>query len=182
MTLILSDDKELKKQKAREYSRKWYLEHKDRARERCKKYRLQYKDKITQYYKKHRLERIEYKRQYRLEHKEEIRESSKKYRQEHKNEIVEYRIKRDDWINNELIEILTPEGQTPKCVNPDCSCTDKRLFHVHHINGDGKEDRKRFGSHWKLYYTTHPEEARQKLQILCYICHNWKKIKISILK
>jgi hypothetical protein len=80
-------------------------------------------------------------------------------------------------IAEELWRVLTPEGQTPCCAI--CSRTDSRMFTTHHFNADGKEDRARFGNHrnglkMKVYYTKHPDEARMKLQIVCYLCHKEK--------
>lgn len=80
-------------------------------------------------------------------------------------------------ILEELWHILTPKGQTPCCAI--CSRTDSRMFIFHHFNADGKEDRARFGNNrnglkMKVYYTKHPDEARMKLQIVCYLCHKEK--------
>jgi hypothetical protein len=107
-------------------------------------------------------------KKYYREHREAIVERQKKYKREHMEIITKKRQEKDE----KLFRILTPEGQTPRCAK--CGLTDFRFFEIHHINGDGREDRQRFNndnSVIKNYYVKHPEEARQKLQILCYADH-----------
>ena len=67
-----------------------------------------------------------------------------------------------------------------RCVNPDClisgGCRDKRALQFDHIDGFGNKDRARFPNvriQYK-YYLDHPDEAKQKLQVLCANC-NWIK-------
>jgi hypothetical protein len=117
---------------------------------------------------------------------EERKISEKKYYQKNKEKIIKYQIEyqrklleknpeynmqRRTKINNLLYDILTPEGQTPKCAL--CDCVDTRQFHIDHINGDRREDIEKFRHDilMKIYYTKHPDEARKKLQILCYSHH-----------
>ena len=67
------------------------------------------------------------------------------------------------------------EGQI-KCHN--CDVTDMRLLHIDHIDGNGIIDRKRFkwNNNYK-YYLSHPQEAKQSLQLLCLNCHRKKTLE-----
>lgn len=57
-----------------------------------------------------------------------------------------------------------------------CGHEDIRVLEFDHINDDGAADRKRFGGArtMLLYFLEHPDEARQRLQLLCRNC-NWLK-------
>ena len=57
-----------------------------------------------------------------------------------------------------------------------CGFDDSRALQIDHKNGDGKKDRIRFTNMGSVYsyYSKHPIEAREKLQILCANC-NWIK-------
>lgn len=72
-----------------------------------------------------------------------------------------------------LVELLGS-----KCVV--CKNDDPRVLQIDHIDGHGLQDRKRFttseraGTPMYRYYLDHPEEAKQKLQLLCANC-NWIK-------
>lgn len=89
-----------------EYSKKYYLEHKDEMSEKARLYRLENKDKIKEnkdrYYLAHRDEQKEKSLLYRLAHKEELRlhelarkdkhnEQTRLYRLAHKDAIKEKR-------------------------------------------------------------------------------------------
>jgi len=69
----------------------------------------------------------------------------------------------------ELMEII---GY--KCIR--CGIDDGRVLQFDHINGGGNEERIRFRSSNAMvrYYIRHPEEAIDKLQVLCANC-NWIK-------
>lgn len=57
-----------------------------------------------------------------------------------------------------------------KCV----SCgyeKDKRALVLDHINGDGKEDRKRIGSRIYRYYAKNLSETKDRIQVLCANCN-----------
>jgi hypothetical protein len=90
------------KVKAKEYSRKYYLEHKEDAKAYQKKYRLEHKEYQKEYMREYNLENKEhirklteiwhlnhekeikdYRRKHYLEHKEEVKEHTRKYRREH---------------------------------------------------------------------------------------------------
>lgn len=51
---------------------------------------------------------------------------------------------------------------------------DFRGLQIDHINGNGKEDRKKVGSRIARYYVNNIEEAKLKLQVLCGTCHSIK--------
>lgn len=58
-----------------------------------------------------------------------------------------------------------------------CMIIDMDILQFDHINNDGNLDRKKFKNSTFMfkYYVDHPEEAKQKLQVLCANC-NRKKI------
>jgi len=66
----------------------------------------------------------------------------------------------------------------PKCAK--CGRKDKRALEIDHIHGSGNADRARFGNQTKnfmRYYIDRPEEAWQKLQLLCAFCNRIKKVE-----
>jgi len=78
------------------------------------------------------------------------------------------------YIKNKNAELRQILGQ-PVCIN--CGFGDSRALQFDHINGNGNKDRKRFakgGTNKLMYYILHPDEAREKLQVLCANC-NWIK-------
>lgn len=58
-------------------------------------------------------------------------------------------------------------GQCVKCSYKK----DIRALQLDHINGDGKEDRKKYGARICRYYAKNLEESKEKLQVLCANCH-----------
>jgi len=63
-----------------------------------------------------------------------------------------------------------------------CTVTDSRVLQVDHVYGGGKKDpaRKSKGRGDRtrdmyIYYLKNPDEARQRLQVLCANC-NWAKV------
>lgn len=67
-----------------------------------------------------------------------------------------------------------------KCSNPKCAVAggmaDVRCLQLDHIDGGGSKEKRSFGGALQmiLHYADHPDEARQKLQVLCANC-NWIK-------
>lgn len=120
-------------------------------REYLKEYNRKYS---LEYYKRHDI--IQHVRRYQQTPK--FLESKRKYHKER-------RIKLMDNLGG------------PKCL--DCTCDDYDRLQFHHINGDGKEDRKRFTNTLEFiaYYLYHIEEAKQKLQVLCRTCNTRKNRK-----
>lgn len=91
--------------------------------------------------------------------------------------------RRPQWkiLKNKLIEIL---GIT-KCYcismdcchgNEPCNIIDLRVLQFDHINGGGTQESKNMGGNMKMlaYYINHPEEAKEKLQLLCANCNRMK--------
>lgn len=55
-----------------------------------------------------------------------------------------------------------------------CGMTLPVALTIDHIKDNGKSDRDRFGGHAKsmwAYYIKHPDEAKEKLQVLCWNCN-----------
>lgn len=83
---------------------------------------------------------------------------------------LEYGKNRAKRTKNELKRLLGDE-----CVRCGFSVWD--ILQIDHIDGGGTwEQEKRFGSNTAMYsyYVKHPDEAREKLQLLCPNC-NWIK-------
>ena len=62
-----------------------------------------------------------------------------------------------------------------KCMR--CGFSDIRILQFDHKNGGGVKDLKVFGNQnttMYRYYVEHPDEAKEKLQVLCPNC-NWLK-------
>lgn len=81
----------------------------------------------------------------------------------------------DQWVEKcKAIELL---GGT--CVW--CGNFDVRVLEFDHINNDGKQHRLEINEHSKPIMTRwiikHPEEARQRIQVLCANCHAIKNYK-----
>lgn len=66
-----------------------------------------------------------------------------------------------------------------KCV--ECDCCDMRCLQFHHIENDGKADRKKRGAGFTFvrFYVLRPELAKKKLQVMC-ANHNQIHMKIDI--
>lgn len=64
----------------------------------------------------------------------------------------------------------------PICVS--CEITDLDVLNFDHINNDGYQDKKKFGSNTMMYryYADHLKEAKLKLQVLCANCNHKKKM------
>lgn len=70
-------------------------------------------------------------------------------------------------LKKDLMKVLEQD----RCVR--CGFTDIRALQFDHIHGDGFKD-KRGSTRRMLDYILHPDEAREKLQLLCANC-NWIK-------
>jgi len=82
----------------------------------------------------------------------------------------------NDHPRRELVEKLGG-----MCSLHQCQLKDPVLLDLHHINGGGNADRKRFGSQasmWR-YYLNHLDEAKRILQVLCA---NHHRLAESVLK
>jgi len=77
-----------------------------------------------------------------------------------------------NWHQTLRMSVITMLGG--KCAR--CGFSDTRILQIDHIEGKGREARKKFGqgvNEW-YYYLKHPEEAKKNLQVLCPNC-NWLK-------
>lgn len=89
------------------------------------------------------------------------------YRRLNKIKVNEYKLK---YVHNRRKVLFDILGNV--CVK--CGFMDIRALQIDHINGGGCKERK-IGVHSMIaYYSSHPDEAREKLQILCANC-NWIK-------
>lgn len=137
----------------------YYQNNKERLDIKHKEYvnREDIKIKIKEYQRN-------YSRKYRVENREKFLRilglSARKQRYKHKNF---------------LFELLGNKCSNPKCLVPN-GCDDIRCLQLDHINGGGTKEYKKFKVVNSLYYYyfKHPEEAKEKLQILCANC-NWIK-------
>ena len=114
--------------------------------------------------------------------KKQRRESARRHYQETVPRHKEYRERHSEQIRQQnkmvkekrrllLFEILGGA----KCVR--CGFSDIRALQFDHIYGNGckdRRDRNLSGSDLIKYYSRNPEEAKQKLQVLCCNC-NWIK-------
>jgi endogenous inhibitor of DNA gyrase (YacG/DUF329 family) len=88
--------------------------------------------------------------------------------------------KRKRAINNRRINRKTLMKYLDGIICSNCDCKSYKILEFHHISREnGIDDKKRFinNATMILYYIKHPEEAKQKLQVLCKPCHNktrWK--------
>lgn len=89
-------------------------------------------------------------------------------------DIVKFRKYQRDYHHNLKQELFTILGWC--CVK--CGFSDVRALQFDHISGGGtKEMLSKFSNSPRRmyrYYVDHPEEAKQKLQVLCANC-NWIK-------
>lgn len=91
--------------------------------------------------------------------------------QNHYRAYIETYRQKDIRLRHSLIEFLGGN-----CI----SCGYNKNIHalvLDHINGGGREDRKRVGTHIARYYMKHLDEARQTLQVLCANCNQIKSIE-----
>ena len=145
------------------------LQVKARIRERGKEYRQLNKDRIREYHKSYTASGKR-KEHHKTAHAKQVRKiwsqsltGSEIIRKNARDANRRRRLK--------LLEIIGSE-----CIG--CGFSDNRALQFDHIDNDGRDDRKRFGSSANMYryYINHPDEAKLKLQILCANC-NWIKIR-----
>lgn len=167
-TILLFDDMDIK-EKRRKWHQAWRERNKEYDAERKRKWQNNNKDKKkisdAKYYQKHKdklnLKRTPY-----------VREWRRKMPATRRRTIIEnFRgaQKRYYYKGKEaLFHIL---GHV--CVR--CGEFDKRCLQVDHINGGGHHEARIKGRTGMIrYYITHPEEAKQKLQVLCANCNTRK--------
>lgn len=142
-----------------EYNKKYREAHREQAREYAKKYN-----------REHRAEMLEYFKKYYIKNKKQIDERNLKYHYANRDIKIQYFRKHRLRLKMLIFDAITPQGQKPACAQ--CGCNDVELLQFHHINGGGELQRREHGTTgvWS-YYAKHPEQARQDIQILCYMHH-----------
>lgn len=135
----------------------------------------------------------QYQRDWRMKNTDKSRRYEKTKRSRHRTQLLikskNYYIKNKDQERNRKSgahrQLLIMLGGQCVCTRHDCwhigfcGLADVRLLHLDHIHGDGVQDRGkhgRFTSNTPMvnYYLRHPNEAKDRLQVLCANC-NWLK-------
>lgn len=62
-----------------------------------------------------------------------------------------------------------------------CGNDDIRILQFDHINGGGNKEQKHHKSNllMYIYYYKHPEEAKQKIQVMCPNCNALKRVELK---
>ena len=120
---------------------------------------------------------LEYQRNYNKINREKRAEQGRRYRERMMEKDPDWRYNHAkrilSWAKNNRKFLINLLGN--KCVR--CGFNDVRALQIDHINGGGyKELKEKFVGAQTMYnyYKNHPEEANEKLQILCANC-NWIK-------
>lgn len=152
------------------YDQIWYRQNKERILARVKEYQARNKEKI-----------LAQKRQYRLENRiviawrakerrnanlDEFRKRDRIYKHKRVEQIRVYRVQYYNRLRNALFQILGGPFSDIRCLQFD------------HISNDGYLNRGKYRQNdsflFLIRYIKNPEEAKQKLQVLCANC-NWRK-------
>jgi len=109
--------------------------------------------------------------------KEYSKEYHRQYWKANKARLIQFSNNHNKKVRKAIIDLLGDKCSNLACPIPKRKMNPKCL-HIDHINGGGKNElRNRFNHNvynMYAYYIAHPEEAKQKLQILCVYC-NWLK-------
>jgi hypothetical protein len=82
----------------------------------------------------------------------------------------------NEWFQRTRNKLFVILGE--QCIR--CGFSDKRALQFDHINGDGAKERKLKSAKTYViykYYILHPEEAKERLQVLCANCNSIKRIE-----
>lgn len=143
----------------------------------------------TEYYNKNKLKVLEYHKDYYQLNKTEIGIKQKLITERNKEgvkethhiwywENKERQLSQNSYLRYDIrwrLFMILADGRPIRCVH--CAYdTDIRALQIDHINGGGMNEIKHFGGNTPMfrYYINHPEEAKQKLQILCANCNRIK--------
>jgi len=150
-----------------ENSKRYARNHRDRinkCRQLCRLKKIdEYREKDRERYRTHRIGIRIINQQIQIKNREKYRKNRQALRQE---------------IRLNLLHILS-DGVKPSC--SVCGFYDIKALQFDHISGGGRKELKTFSNHVSMmsYYIKHPEEAKQKLQILCANC-NMLKHRINV--
>jgi len=177
--------------KNNETRRKYYEENKDEINRKRRLHRLKHGDKIRARERKWHDSNIEKRRmQARINHhkhkneteyKQKRKKQRKMYYKKHKKVIslkhIIYNktLPKTRELRLELINSLGPICNNVKCLVYG-GCREIKCLQIDHINGNGKDDLRKFKSSAQMYkyYLQNPRIAKKELQILCANC-NWIK-------
>lgn len=138
------------------YNKEYYETHKS-----------QYSLHNKNYYDKNRDELLETHKKYRSENIDKMRSLLSRWRNNNRDKWNVQNRERYKKCKDALLKALGD-----KCVR--CGFADVRALQIDHINGGGGREIRKMGPYLYVYYLNHPEEAKEKLQLLCANC-NWIK-------
>lgn len=127
---------------------------------------------------KHHDRALERYRRYKDQNGNQIREKRLEYYSKNRKVLIKKRItlrrKNGSTSKRRRLELIGILGG--KCVTCGYNSNTRALM-VDHINGGGSKERREFGSLLRLYryYVKNPEEAKNRLQILCANCNCIKR-------
>jgi len=153
------------------WDKKKYWKDPDKSRARVREYNRLNHDERYAYDRKYKVENVEILRQRRIDY-------YYKHREDEIHKRIRYRRLNGETATKRRKDLIRLLGG--RCV--ECGYyTDIRALCVDHINGGGREDRKKFIGPlaYYRYYVVNTEEAKLKLQVLCANCN---VIKMSIKK
>lgn len=126
--------------------------------------------------RKERKKRLQH--EYYISHLAYFKQKEKIRRETHKEELTIYHKNYQNRLRMELIMILGG----PVCMSQSCPISPEKLVpngvQIDHKNGGGRQDRKTLAGPIRFYhyYLGHPEEAKEKLQVLCGYCNQLKRV------
>jgi hypothetical protein len=161
----------------------YYLRNRDRVLERQKKRYAADPKHVEDINKRSRQKYIEkrlaYQKLYREQNRDKLNLGRKLWYEQNRDRLktlgTSYARNRRLELRQQLYTILGADY----CVK--CGEDDRRCLQFDHIKGMGKQEydkRFRYSMMFLIYYTMHPDEAREKLQVLCANC-NWKKRDVN---
>jgi glucan-binding YG repeat protein len=179
----ITNESDAKKLRAKEYSRKSYLKHRDRrlAEEKAKR------DARTP---EEQTAKTAYKSQWYQRNKERVSATNKTYARENATKIKEYNAKRyaildiegREQLYNKTARIRNQHridalkhysGGTMSCAR--CGFDDIRAISLDHVNGDGAAHRRQFKDSWAVFRWIKKNGYPEGFQVLCMNCQFIKR-------